>query len=85
MSAVITAIAEHHTPDQELNLGVGDTRLNADPDYEIPKVGDLELVYFAFDVLYCGEEGCVTHKPLSVRHALLQGIMRPGCRTTVPV
>lgn len=85
VSAVLTAIKEQHAPDRTLITGGHHIHLIPDPEYQRPQVQDVELVYIAFDVLFCGEHGCVTHLPLSERHALLRTMLQPGCPDTITV
>lgn len=85
VSAVLTAIKERQPPDRLLVTGGHLLHLVPDPDYQRPRIGDVELVYIAFDVLFWGGHECVTHLPLSERHALLRTMMRPDCPETIAV
>ncbi|KAK9834174.1 hypothetical protein WJX81_005346 [Elliptochloris bilobata] len=48
--------------------------MTADPDYTTPRVRDLEVVYVAFDVLYCDGQS-VINRPLVERHQLLNRLV----------
>ncbi len=50
----VNAARKGASPDSELEMSGWDGAIyQADPDYTHPRVRDLELVFIAFDVLYC--------------------------------
>jgi hypothetical protein len=53
MKSAVLAARDNRGPDELLEMSGwnGDT-MTSDPDYEIPYVKDLELVFVVFDILY---------------------------------
>lgn len=81
------AAAEGKPHAEKLAVGGGVNR--ADPTYESPLVGDVEILYIAFDVIMC-DGSSVIDRPLEVRRLALHvcpsylvGSISP-CSCTLP-
>ncbi len=46
--------------DSQIEMASSEGLYTSDPDYTPPCVGDIELVFIAFDILFVGEEVCWT-------------------------
>ena len=56
LKSAFTAARDGRSVDTQIEMARGEGLFTADPDYIAPTVGDIELVFIAFDILFMGDE-----------------------------
>ncbi|DBA86388.1 TPA: hypothetical protein ACH3X2_005613 [Trebouxia sp. C0005] len=70
--------------DSQIEMASSEGLYTSDPDYNPPCVGDIELVFIAFDILFVDEES-VINRPLLERLDLLKAAIQPPPEEGIPV
>ncbi|DBA75732.1 TPA: hypothetical protein ACH3X1_010149 [Trebouxia sp. C0004] len=70
--------------DSQIEMASSEGLYTSDPDYTPPCVGDIELVFIAFDILFVNEES-VIDRPLLERLDLLKAAIQPPPEEGIPV
>lgn len=76
LKSAFTAARDGKSADTQIEMARGEGLFTSNPDYIAPLVGDIELVFIAFDILFVDEE--VT------RQAVVTSARMAPCRT-VPI
>ena len=58
----MTAARDGKPVDSQIEMASSEGLNTSDPDYAPPYVGDIQLVYIAWDILFVDEEVCVCAK-----------------------
>lgn len=58
LKSAFTAARDGRSVDTQIEMARGEGLFTADPDYIAPTVGDIELIFIAFDILFMGDEVC---------------------------
>ena len=60
--SAFTAAKDGKSVDSQIEMASSEGLYTSDPDYAPPCVGDIELVFIAFDILFVDEEVCLCGK-----------------------